>query len=337
MNIPTNPMQDALIYVQQSRNVMINRTIGLSYTFRAMGPSHQRRFTAVLINSLTGERFPSVLYNENDTLFPFEDEEGVIWYPRLMEAKRSAAAYMLDCLDFRYKVHLMPPCATERGRAVRRCVTPPSSFPDFGVNQGMNDDPTLTNLNEQIGANGEVLYEDDHPLIAQHNWGEFEATLQENIRPRDDLYLTYQSSHPFASQQSSLLVPSIIGSTSTLKNVLMSGNLLSTHQADFDRARVIFVNDFQQLISFCHIMKNCSWVAIDAEIAGGNTVCLISVAFTDPQAGIMTTIVVDCITLHSKIPLLLGPLLADTNTLKIIHSCGSMDASSLYYSFGITI
>ena len=84
-------------------------------------------------------------------------------------------------------------------------------------------------------------------------------------------------------------------------------------------------------------MKNCSWVAIDAEIAGGNTVCLISVAFIDPQAGIMTTIVVDCITLHSKIPLLLGPLLADTKTLKIIHSCGSMDASSLYYSFGIVM
>ena len=131
MNIPTNPMQDALIYVQQSRNVMINRTIGLSYTFRAMGPSHQRRFTAVLINSLTGERFPSVLYNENDTLFPSEDEEGVIWYPRLMEAKRSAAAFMLDCLDFRYKVHLMPPWATERGRAVRRCVTPHPHFPIF--------------------------------------------------------------------------------------------------------------------------------------------------------------------------------------------------------------
>ena len=89
------------------------------------------------------------------------------------------------------------------------------------------------------------------------------------------------------------------------------------------------------MISYCNLMKHCSWIAIDAEIHGGNKVCLISAAFVNPHTGLMNTIVVDAIALHSMISVLLGPLLSDRAILKIIHSCGSMDASSLYHSFGI--
>ena len=206
-----------------------------------------------------------------------------------------------------------------------------------GVNLGIHDDPSLTNLNEVVGENGEVLFEPGHPLIERSNWDSWVANLQENILPMGDLFLLYLRSHPCASQHASLLVPSIIGSTSSLMNVLLSGNLVSTHQADFDRDRVTFVNDVQELIRFCHQMKNCSWVAIDAEIVGGDTVCVISVSFVDPTVGVMMTIVINSLALNSKIPLLLGPIFLDMKILKIIHSCGSMDSSSLYHSFGTTM
>lgn len=94
------------------------------------------------------------------------------------------------------------------------------------------------------------------------------------------------------------------------------------------------------------MMSHCSWISIDAEIVDEKRVCLFSLSFPTPQeagnppvagGSALTTIVVDCIPLHPWITTLLGPILAEEKILKLIFSCGSLDASSFYSSFGLVM
>ena len=337
-NTPTNPMAEALIYVQQSSS-LVDRSLPLPFVHRHQGPTHDRLFTAILISPLTGEGFPCVEYTDNGALTPIRDEGGqIIWYRKLIHAKRSACANFLDSMDRRYRTYFMPPWSTERGRIQQRCASLPSLFPNFGANQTLNNtDAHALNINESIAPNGEVWFGEDAEIIRQPNWDELVHTIRMNIQNRDGLYVSYGNVHPAARQRAGQVRSSIIESPSTLRNVMMNDNYIDNNLANLIDDEITLVDDARELISHCNLMKDCSWIAIDAEIHGGNTVCLISAAFVNPHTGLMNTIVVDAIALHSMISVLLGPLLSDQAILKIIHSCGSMDASSLYHSFGIVM
>ena len=98
-NTPTNPMAEALIYVQQSSS-LVDRSLPLPFVHRHQGPTHDRLFTAILISPLTGEGFPCVEYTDNGALTPIRDEGGqIIWYRKLIHAKRSECANFLDAMD----------------------------------------------------------------------------------------------------------------------------------------------------------------------------------------------------------------------------------------------
>ena len=335
---PKNPMAEALIYVQQSSS-LVDRSLPLPFVHRHQGPSNNRLFTAILISPLTGEGFPCVEYTEHGVLTPIIDEDGqIVWYRKLNHAKRSACANFLDSMDRRYRIYFMPPWSTERGTIQQRCAGLPSLFPNFDANQTLNNtDAYADNTNESIAPNGEVQFDGDAEIIRQRNWEEQVHTIETNIRNRGVLYPSYGNSHPAARQRVGQVRSSIIVSPSTLRNVMTNDNHIGNNLANFIEDEITLVDDIHELISHCNLMKHCSWIAIDSEIHGGNTVCLISAAFVNPHTGLMNTIVVDAIALHSMISVLLGPLLSDQAILKIIHSCGSMDASSLYHSFGIVM
>ena len=335
-NTPTNPMAQALIYVQQS-SLLVDRSLPLPFVHHHQGPPNNRLFTAILMSPLTGERFSCVKFTDNGALTPIEDEGGQIWYRKAIHAKRSACVGFLDAMDRRYRIYFMPPWPTQRGSIQQRCASSiPPLFPNFGSNQTLNDtDAHAVNIDETIAPNGEVLFGLDAEITREPNWDELEQTIQMNIDEREILYKSYGNSHPAAKQRAHQVRSSIMECPSTLGDVMMNDNHIDNNLANFIEDRITLVDDTLALISHCNVMKCCSWIAIDAEIHGGNTVCLISFAFVNPHTGLMNTIVVDAIALHSMIPVLLGPFLSDRAILKIIHSCGSMDANSLYHSFGI--
>ena len=56
-------------------------------------------------------------------------------------------------------------------------------------------------------------------------------------------------------------------------DVMMNDNPIDNNLANFMEDRITLVDDTLALISHCNVMKRCSWIAIDAEIHGGNTHC----------------------------------------------------------------
>ena len=274
------------------------------------GPSHRPLFTCIVTSQLNGESYPSGTFTEGSIIPVLIDAAGVVWYAKKKHSVDAAFARLLDA--YYYRRLLVPELGRDEIRTTRRCLESPTLLPQHG------------NIKFPLKVGTPIPgYISLHTGLEAY-WRDFIFQFKEN-------YGVQKFSHSIIPR-AALISAAIINSSSSLAHILKSGSLELTTKRNTDSFYDL-VEDAKVLFKYTEKLKKCNYIAVDMEMDNDKAVTIISVTF--PEADHLTTIVIDCIKLGNTTSLHLRSILSDPQILKIVHSCGSLDASSLFHSLGM--